>query len=111
MTAGNMSDGEGHGQHRETKGQRHTHKADAQVGKGGVEHRGSATAEHQPESTEEFSRSSLTECHDNLTIRVMGLLGMCSFTGRENGRMVSRSPGQTHEYGRKKSRKLGLGLF
>ena len=53
-----MTDGECHGQHGESKGQRNTQKTDAQLGKCGGQHSAAATAEHQPESSYKFSRGT-----------------------------------------------------
>jgi hypothetical protein len=46
-----MSDGKGHGQHREPKGQRDTGESDAQVRKRRIKYRRVATAKNQPEGT------------------------------------------------------------
>ena len=59
VAAGDMADGEGHGQHGQAEGQRHAEQADADFGEGGGQHGAAATAEHQPERADEF-RNELT---------------------------------------------------
>src|SRR6185312_1966191 len=54
MAAGDMADGEGHGQHRQAEGQRHADKTDTQGRKGGGQHGRTASAQYQPGCSDEF---------------------------------------------------------
>ena len=54
VTARDVADGECHGQHRQTEGQRHAHVPDAEVGDAGRQHGRPAAAEHQPECADEL---------------------------------------------------------
>ena len=48
MTARNMADGEGHGQHGQAEGERHADKSDTQLRESRGQHRRAAAAQHQP---------------------------------------------------------------
>src|SRR3954463_9462148 len=54
MAAGDMTDGEGHGQNRQAEGQGHADETDTQSRKGGGQHSRTASAQHQPGRSDEF---------------------------------------------------------
>ena len=49
VSAGDVADGIGHGDHGEAEGQRDADQTDADLGKRGRQHGAAATTEHQPE--------------------------------------------------------------
>ena len=58
MATGNVADGESHGHYGESESQSDAEKTDAQLRVSGGQHGAAATAEDQPERSDEFSRSA-----------------------------------------------------
>ncbi|MNI64650.1 hypothetical protein D3C73_1201090 [compost metagenome] len=56
MTAGNMADGESHGQHCQAKREGHPEQTDPHLRKSRRQHCAAATTQHQPERTYQLSR-------------------------------------------------------
>ena len=54
MAARNVPDGKGHGQHRQTEGERNAQQPDTHVGESRGQNRAPATAQNQPEGADEF---------------------------------------------------------
>ena len=63
MAAGDVADGEGHGEDGEAEGEGHTDEADSQVGEGCCEDGAAATAEDKPEGAEELGCCTFREMH------------------------------------------------
>jgi len=59
MTARNVADRIGHGDHRQAECERNACEADSELGKRGGEHRRTATAQNQPTRTEKLSNQFL----------------------------------------------------
>jgi len=66
VAAGNMPDGKSHRQHGQTKGQRDADKTDSHFRKAGSQHGRPATAEHEPECTDELGYGFLSKRHGSL---------------------------------------------
>src|SRR5262249_50068256 len=61
VAAGDMSDREGHGEHGQAKGERHSHEADAEILECRGDHRAAAAAKYEPERADEFRTERF--CH------------------------------------------------
>ena len=68
MAAGDMADGEGHGQHRQAEGQRDADETDAQFGIGRGQHGRAASAQHQPGRSDEFRNKLTSHAHTPVLI-------------------------------------------
>jgi hypothetical protein len=55
VAAGDVPDGEGHGEHGQAEGQRDPGQANADIRKGGGQYGTAATSENQPEGADAFS--------------------------------------------------------
>ncbi len=63
MAPGYVPDGVGHGEHRQTEGQRHAHQAYANLGKFCSQDRSTATAQYQPQGADEFRAEPFGQWH------------------------------------------------
>ena len=70
VSAGNVTDGVGHGQQRQTKHQADAQESDAQIGKGRGQHSASTTSENKPERTDKLCQCSLLKRHMTSNTRV-----------------------------------------
>jgi hypothetical protein len=61
MAAGDVSDGESHGQNGKPEGERDASISDADIGNTRSHHRCAASAKHQPESSKEFRSCTFTD--------------------------------------------------
>ena len=68
VTAGNVPDCKGHGQHGQAECQRDTNKTNSHFRKSRSQHRRPTTAQHQPECTNEFGNRFLRKTHDSLLL-------------------------------------------
>ena len=71
MAAGDVADGEGHGEYGEAEGERDARKADAELRIGGGKSARSAAAEDQPKGAEELCKCPSGDGHEvrSLTAR------------------------------------------
>jgi hypothetical protein len=100
MTAGDMTDGVGHSQNRESEGERYTHQANADIWKAGGEYSTAATTQHQPECSDKFGAQFLCQGHFSLLIFIDtnrfkpdGFLGVqinTSVLVRQSGEAIKR---------------------
>ena len=63
MAAGDVADGVRHREQGETERERHAEQPDPDVRERGCEHRAPASAEDQPEGSEQLRRSALVQRH------------------------------------------------
>ena len=63
MAAGDMTDGIGHGQNRESERERNTHQANADIRKTGGDYSAATTTQHQPECTDKFRAQFFCQGH------------------------------------------------
>ena len=64
MTTRDVSDGEGHGENGKPESEGDAGVSDADVGNPGGQHGSTASAKHQPESSEKFRCCAFTDGHE-----------------------------------------------
>jgi hypothetical protein len=72
VAAGNVSNSEGHGKHRQAERQSDARESDAERGKASSQHSRTATAEDQPESSKEFCDGTFANSH-KISFMVKGI--------------------------------------